>query len=95
MAAKVRSCSFPPDDDSYGDAIDLKMVRDYLQPRTELEFIAEVSRLCAAAKRLVISQQTKIATIAPALLRHGTLSRDQIIELTHDRNESLSLQSQW
>jgi hypothetical protein len=68
------------------------MIRDYLQPRAELKFIAEATRLRAAARRLVISQQTKIATIAPALLRHGTLSGDQIIELTNDRNESLSLQ---
>jgi hypothetical protein len=48
-----------------------------------------------AARRLVISQQTEIAIIAAALLRHGTLSGDQIIELANDRNESLSLQSQW
>jgi hypothetical protein len=48
-----------------------------------------------AARRLVISQQTEIAIIAAALLRHGTLSGDQIIELANDRNESLSQQSQW
>ena len=31
---------FPPaDDDGYGDSIDLAMVRRYLQPRSELEFI--------------------------------------------------------
>jgi hypothetical protein len=57
--------------------------------------IHEVARLRLAARRLVISQQTEIAIIAAALLRHGTLSGDQIIELANDRNGSLNLQSQW
>ena len=52
-------------------------------------------RFRLAARRLVASSRREIATVAAALLRHGTLSGDQIIELTHDRNESLSLQSQW
>ena len=43
---------FPPADDGYGDSIDLAMVRRYLQPTSELEFIAEVARLRAAARRL-------------------------------------------
>ena len=55
----------------------------------------EVGRLRLAARRLVTASRREIATVAAALLRHGTLSGDQIIELTHDRNESLSLQSQW
>jgi hypothetical protein len=72
---------FPLGDDGYGDADDLKMVRTYLEPRTEFEFIGEVSRLRAAAKRLVMSQQTKIAIIAAALLKSGTLTGDEIIAL--------------
>ena len=53
--------------------------------------------LRAAARRLVEAEQTRISIIAATLLKSGsgTLCGDQIIELTHDRNESLSLQSQW
>jgi hypothetical protein len=42
------------------------MIRDYLQPRTELEFIHAVARLRFAARRLVTSQRAKIATVAGA-----------------------------
>jgi hypothetical protein len=44
---------FPPAADGYGDSIDLVMVRRYLRPRSELEFISETARLHAAARRLV------------------------------------------
>jgi hypothetical protein len=59
------------------------MIRDYLQPSTELEFISEVARLRAAAHRLVVSERANIERIASALLlRHdGTLSGEQILEL--------------
>lgn len=78
---------FPAGDDGYGDAIDLKVIRGYLQPRSELEFIAEVARLRAAARRLVVSERAKIEVVAAALLRHGTLSGDEVIELLHVRND--------
>jgi hypothetical protein len=73
-------------DDYYGDAIDLDMVRRYLQPRSELEFIAEVARLRAAARRLVVSEQTNIEIIAAALMRRGTLSGDEVAELLQARS---------
>ena len=38
-------------DDYFGDNLDRIAVRDYLLPRSELEFIAEVARLRAAARR--------------------------------------------
>ena len=94
--SEAENLFFPGDgDDDYGDSIDVVMVRDYLQPRSELEFVGEIARLRLAAQRLVVAQRAKIEIIAAALLRHGTLSGDQIIELLHDRNESLSLSLQW
>jgi hypothetical protein len=72
---------FFPDADDFGDAIDLKMIRGYLEPKSELEFIAEIERLRAAAGRLVVSERAKIEVIAAALLKSGTLTGDQIIEL--------------
>jgi hypothetical protein len=50
----------------------------------------EVGRLRLAAPRLVTASRCEIATVAAALLRHGTLSGDQIIALANDR---LGLQS--
>jgi hypothetical protein len=51
-------------DDYYGDKIDLAMVRRYLQPRSELEFVAEIARLRAAARRLVMASRHQIEVSA-------------------------------
>jgi hypothetical protein len=80
-AAKLRNFSSPLGDDGYGNTTDLKMVRGYLQPSTELEFIAEVARLRAAAHRLVTAERAKIEIVAAALLRHGTLSGEEVVGL--------------
>ena len=77
-------------DDYYGDAIDLDMVRRYLQPRSELEFVAEVARLRAAARRLVAAERAKITVIAAALMQRGSLSGDEVVGLLHDR-----IRPQW
>ena len=75
---------------------DRAMARRYPEEHySEAQLGLQLARMRTAAERLVSSEQTRIEIIAAALLRHGTLSGDQIIELTHDRNESLSLQSQW
>jgi hypothetical protein len=68
-------------DDYFGDSIDLDAVRRYLRPDSELQFIAEVARLRAAARRLVEAERVKIEIIASALLRHGTLSGEAITDL--------------
>jgi hypothetical protein len=41
----------------------------------------EMTRLRLAARRLVAASRCQIETMADALLRHGTLSGDQILEL--------------
>ena len=92
---------------NYGDAIDLKMVRNYLEPPSELEFIAEVARLGLAARRLVMAPRRLIETVATALSRSGTLSGDKIIALLNGMTivgklaaltsvrSSILLQSKW
>ena len=57
------------------------MIRRILRPPNELAFIAETARLRAAAHRLVVSQQANIERIAGELLRHGTLSGEDVIAL--------------
>jgi hypothetical protein len=57
---------FFPDADDFGDAIDLKMIRGYLQPSTVLEFIAEIARLRLAAWRLVMGSRRQIEIVADA-----------------------------
>jgi hypothetical protein len=47
-----------------------------------------------AAERLVSSSRRQIEIVAAALLRHGTLTGDEVIELLHVRNDH-SLQSHW
>jgi hypothetical protein len=69
---------YPAAADGYGDSIDLKMIRNYLQPSTELQFIGEIARLRAAARRLVTAERARIEIVAAALLQHGTLSGDQV-----------------
>ena len=54
---------FPPADDGYGDHADIAMVRRYLQPRSELEFISQTARLPAAARRLVEAERTRISRL--------------------------------
>jgi hypothetical protein len=76
----------PPDDGS--DRIDLDMARRYLRDCfADDQIELQMMRMSQAAERLVVSERAKIATVAAALLRHGTLSGDQIIELLHDRND--------
>jgi hypothetical protein len=72
---------FPAGDDGYGDSRDLDAVRRYLRPDSELQFISEIARLRAAARRLVTAERAKIEMIATALLRHGTLSGEAIADL--------------
>jgi hypothetical protein len=67
------------------------MIRDYLQPASELEIIGEITRLRAAARRLVIACRHQIEIVAAALLRHGSLTGDEIAELL-DRERVLP---QW
>ena len=45
-------------------------------------------RMSQAAERLVTAEQTKIATVAAALLRCGTLTDNQIAELLDQENDS-------
>jgi hypothetical protein len=94
----LRHSDHPRDDRRRASAFCFAATTDkhtsYLQPCTELEFIREVARLRLAARRLVTAERAKIATIAAALPRHGTLNGDQIIELANGRND-LSLQSHW
>jgi hypothetical protein len=56
---------FPAGDDGYGDRIDLKTIRDYLQPASELEIIGEITRLRAAARRLVIAAVIRSKSLLP------------------------------
>jgi hypothetical protein len=49
----------------------------------------EVGRLRLAARRLVTTSRREIATIAAALLRHGTLTADEIVgALASDRRNA-------
>ena len=71
-----------PDSDG-GDEIDLQMVREYLKPRGALRMLGEIERMRTAARRLVSAPaaRRRIEVIAAALLQHGVLSGDQIVDL--------------
>ncbi len=72
----------PITDDS--DRADYQMARDYLARQLNpLHAAAALARYREAAQRLVRSPwaQARIRLIADALLRHGTLSAEQIFEL--------------
>jgi hypothetical protein len=72
--------------DDGGDHIDRQMARGYLHGYyRDAEVELQMVRMSQAAERLVISERTKIETVAAALLRHGTLTGDQIIELTETK----------
>jgi hypothetical protein len=73
---------FPGDsDDDYGDSVDVAMVRNYLQPRTELQRTQEIGRFRLAARRLVALSRREIESVADALMQRGTLSGNEIVEL--------------
>ena len=58
------------------------MARDYLKRRyAEARMPLEFERMRNAAELLVSSSRSQIETVAAALLRHGSLSGDQIVEL--------------
>jgi hypothetical protein len=79
-AAEALICG-PITDDS--DMTDRAMARRYLEEHYgEAQLALQLQRMQLAAERLVASERAKIEFIAAALLRHGTLSGDQIIELT-------------
>ena len=65
-----------------GDLIDIEMARDYLRERyTEAQLALQLERMQLAAERLVASERARIEIVADALMRHGTLSGNQITKL--------------
>ncbi len=65
------------------DRIDYEMARGYLARHYQpLQVEAEIVRFRAAADRLVVSEQRRITTIANALLKFGTLSGEEIFEIS-------------
>jgi hypothetical protein len=67
------------------DRVDYEMAREYLARRVSnlSQAATELARYCDAAQRLVRSPWAhhRIHLLADALLRHGTLSSEQIFEL--------------
>jgi hypothetical protein len=74
-----------------GDQPDLRMAREYLARSISnpLRAAAELSRLRDAAQRLVRSgwAQQRIRLLADALLRHGTLTADDVAALLDGSTE--------
>ena len=69
--------------------IDQQMARGYLRERySEAQLALQLERMQLVAQRLVVPQQAKIETVAAALLRHGTLTGDQILELLNGSTAS-------
>lgn len=65
--------------DDGSDATDIAMAREYLSRRYDaLRIGTELTRHRDAAERLVRDQAQRIQQIADALLRHGTLSGEQL-----------------
>jgi hypothetical protein len=69
-------------DQRRGDRIDQQMARDYLRGRyTEARLALQLEHMQPAAERLVKASRRQIEIVADALLRNGTLTGDQILEL--------------
>jgi hypothetical protein len=82
----------PVSDD--GDRVDYQMARRYLADRIDnpLQAAAELVRYRDAAQRLVRSPwaQQRICLLADALMLHGTLSGDEVVELIASKQTSLT-----
>jgi hypothetical protein len=77
----------PGNDDS--DLIDRRMARDYLAtcfPAAQIRY--QMTRMRYGAERLVASTRREITTIATALLKHGSMTGDEIIALLNGATAS-------
>jgi hypothetical protein len=67
------------------------MAREYLREcYTASQIELQFARMRLAAERLAASERGKIETVAAALLQHGCLSGDQIVELIASKQTPLT-----
>jgi hypothetical protein len=77
--------------DNGGDAVDIDLAHDYLRDfYAAAEIGYQLTRMRLGAERLVTSSHRQIMLVADALMRHGSLSGEHIVELLNGSTVSAS-----